>query len=89
MGGQIKRNRNALSTRRKGFAIKRIGFFRSGKASVLTNGPRPDRIHRGLWPTHKRCKTRKGVGMWQCLYVFCGVERFDRDAIGRDPVQGI
>ena len=87
VGGQIKRHRHTLTACGQSFAIKRVGFFGGGKACVLANRPGAHRIHGGLRSTQKGLKTRQRVGIWQVLGVFCGVQRFDADAVWGLPVE--
>ena len=46
------------------------------------------RVHRGLGPAHEGLEARQGVGVGQPLHVLLRVQRLDRDALGRVPVEG-
>ena len=87
--GQIERHRHALPAGRQRLAVKRVGFFGGRKTGVLANGPGPHRVHGGLRAAQVGLKPRQGVGVGQVLRVLGGVQRLDRNAIGRDPVQRV
>ena len=88
VGGQVKRHAHALPACGQRLAVEGVGLFSGRKACVLANGPRPHRIHGGLGAAQVGFKTRQRVGIRQAGRVFGGVQRLDRDAIGRDPIEG-
>ena len=89
VGSQVKRDRHALPARSQGLAVEGVGFFGGGETGVLADGPGAHCIHGGLRAAQEGLEAGQRVGVRQVFGVCRGVERFDGDAIGSDPVQRI
>ena len=85
---QVERHRYALPAAGQRLLVERVRFLGGGEPGVLANGPRPDRVHCRLRPTHERLEARQRVGVGQTLHVLVCVQRLDFDAFGSFPVQG-
>ena len=88
VGGQVERHADTLTTGGQRLAVEGIRFLGRGKAGILANRPRPHRVHRGLGAAQIGLKTGQRVGIGQIGGIGCGVQRLDRDAVRRVPVQG-
>ncbi len=48
VGGEVKGDREAFLAGGKVASVEGIGFFSSGEAGILADGPGPAHIHRGI-----------------------------------------
>ncbi len=87
VGRQVEGDRQAhLSGLERG-AVERVRFLGGREAGILADRPRPIGVHGGARPADVRRETRQPADGLEALEVGGGVERLDRDALGRAPVQ--
>jgi hypothetical protein len=87
VGRQVEGDRHALAAGGERLAVEGVGRFGGGEAGVLADGPRLDRVHGGLRAAQEGLEAGQRVGVLQAFGVGLGVQRLDREAFGRDPVQ--
>ena len=86
---EIERDRQSHLTGREVLAVERVRLLRGGEARVLTNRPRPVRVHRGARPAHERLHARESADAFERFEIGRGVQRLDVDAFGRLPRQRV
>ncbi len=87
VGGQVEGDRHALATGGKRLAVEGVGGFGGGEAGILADGPRLDCVHGRLRAAQERGDAREGVGEFEALDIFFGVQRLDLQTFRRMPHQ--
>src|SRR5262249_19801731 len=87
MAGEVEGDRQAHLPGGEVGAVEGVRLLGGGEASVLAEGPRLPRVHRGAWPAQEREPARYGVEEVETGNVRPRVERLDRQPLGRLPDQ--
>ena len=87
VGGQIESNRHPLAAGSQCLAVESVRRFSGREAGVLTDRPRLNGVHGGLWAAQERGKARQCVSVLQTFDILLGIERLDGQAFRRVPVE--
>ena len=75
MGREVESHRQAALSGFEIVAEKGIGFFGGGETRILTQRPRPARVHGGARPAHEGRESRQLVAVFDVLEILGRVER--------------
>ncbi len=85
VGGEVEGHREPHLPGGEVGAVELVRLLGGGEPRVLADGPRPVGVHRRPDAADERVESGERPHALEALEVLGGVERLDRDALGRDP----